>query len=389
MGRRTLTAAPTSATRKCCARDPFMAQVKYDEVAQCVGSPCLRLAAISADAGRYLALSLSACRRRTDAPAVAAAPPAAHQRAPSTSEPARGSAARPRATEGAAPPSRRRARCAAASRCAQLGRRAGRRRCSIAPPRCSTAPTTTARSPAPRRPRARRRAPSRRTTIAPWRSCTSIASTTRATRSTLALALAPDDPETLEAAADLYINQLPPSARSLGRSASSTRAAAAGTSRAARRRARRAPGAARGAGAHRSRALARGAAPHRRRAGRRRPSCRAAQYERGVALFELCRFAEARRMFERVLATTPDHGARALPPRPHRGAHRATTSVAAQPPGRGDRARSQGLPAAARDLGRASSRSACGARSRACRPTSPPTWPASRCRRPSSRRWTT
>ena len=30
-------------------------------------------------------------------------------------------------------------------------------------------------------------------------------------------------------------------------------------------------------------------------------------YERGVALFELCRFDEARRTFEKVLAETPDH----------------------------------------------------------------------------------
>src|SRR5207245_2470729 len=38
------------------------------------------------------------------------------------------------------------------------------------------------------------------------------------------------------------------------------------------------------------------------------PRLVAAEYERGVALFELCRFAEARRMFEKVLVATPDHG---------------------------------------------------------------------------------
>src|SRR6185369_536427 len=38
------------------------------------------------------------------------------------------------------------------------------------------------------------------------------------------------------------------------------------------------------------------------------PKLVAAEYERGVALFELCRFGEARHMFEKVLAATPDHG---------------------------------------------------------------------------------
>ncbi len=37
------------------------------------------------------------------------------------------------------------------------------------------------------------------------------------------------------------------------------------------------------------------------------PKLSAAVYERGVALFELCRFDEARRTFEKVLAETPDH----------------------------------------------------------------------------------
>src|SRR5262249_57617018 len=37
------------------------------------------------------------------------------------------------------------------------------------------------------------------------------------------------------------------------------------------------------------------------------PRFAAAVYERGVALFELCRFEDARRTFEKVLATTPDH----------------------------------------------------------------------------------
>src|SRR5262249_36139807 len=37
------------------------------------------------------------------------------------------------------------------------------------------------------------------------------------------------------------------------------------------------------------------------------PHFAAAVYERGVALFELCRFEDARRTFEKVLAESPDH----------------------------------------------------------------------------------
>src|SRR6185369_7541418 len=37
------------------------------------------------------------------------------------------------------------------------------------------------------------------------------------------------------------------------------------------------------------------------------PHFAAAVYERGVALFELCRFEDARRTFEKVLASTPEH----------------------------------------------------------------------------------
>ena len=44
----------------------------------------------------------------------------------------------------------------------------------------------------------------------------------------------------------------------------------------------------------------------------RQGDCDAAQYEKGVALFELCRFAEARRAFEKVATTSSDR-AHALP----------------------------------------------------------------------------
>jgi tetratricopeptide (TPR) repeat protein len=122
----------------------------------------------------------------------------------------------------------------------------------------------------------------------------------------LALALAPDDPETLEAAADLNINQLAPSA---DRSQIGLEYARRGSRHVSRHDSERAA----------RLALLEGQALvdlgrsleglHRIDAALALSSkLTAAQYERGVALFELCRFAEARHMFERVLATTPDHG---------------------------------------------------------------------------------
>jgi tetratricopeptide (TPR) repeat protein len=122
----------------------------------------------------------------------------------------------------------------------------------------------------------------------------------------LALALSPNDAETLEAAADLNINQLPPSS---DRSSIGLELARRGSRHASRRDPDRVARLAllegqalvdlgRAAeGLHRIDAALAAA-----------PKLEAAAYERGVALFELCRFAEARRMFERVLATTPDHG---------------------------------------------------------------------------------
>ena len=121
----------------------------------------------------------------------------------------------------------------------------------------------------------------------------------------LALALAPDDPETLEAAADLEINQLPPSS---DRSALGLEYARRGSHHVARRDTEEVA----------RLALLEGQALidlGRASEGLRRidaalvaqPRFGAAVYERGVALFELCRFEEARRTFERVLAETPDH----------------------------------------------------------------------------------
>jgi tetratricopeptide (TPR) repeat protein len=121
----------------------------------------------------------------------------------------------------------------------------------------------------------------------------------------LALALSPDDVETLEAAADLNINQLTPSA---DRSALGLEYARRGSHRAPRRDRER---------LGRLALLEGQALIDLGRAGEalRRidaalavaPKLTAASYERGVALFELCRFEDARRAFQRVLATVPDH----------------------------------------------------------------------------------
>jgi tetratricopeptide (TPR) repeat protein len=121
----------------------------------------------------------------------------------------------------------------------------------------------------------------------------------------LALALAPGDPETLEAAADLYINQLPPSAdRSLLGLEYARRANHRVPTRDAARRARLdlLEGQALidlGRSAEALRRLDASLAAT--------PDVAAAEYERGVALFELCRFDDARRMFQKVLVGESDH----------------------------------------------------------------------------------
>jgi Flp pilus assembly protein TadD/predicted Zn-dependent protease with MMP-like domain len=121
----------------------------------------------------------------------------------------------------------------------------------------------------------------------------------------LALALAPDDPETLEAAADLNINQLPPS---VDRSALGLEYARRGSRHVGRRDRERS---ARLALLEGQALIDLGRALEALRridsALRSSPHFAAAIYERGVALFELCRFEDARRTFEKVIASTPDH----------------------------------------------------------------------------------
>lgn len=121
----------------------------------------------------------------------------------------------------------------------------------------------------------------------------------------LALALNPLDPETLEAAADLNINQLPPSA---DRSAIGLEYARRGSRHVSRRDPERAARLALLEGQALI-DLGRAAEALRRidAALAVIPKLPAAQYERGVALFELCRFPEAQRMFEKVLVSSPEH----------------------------------------------------------------------------------
>ena len=139
----------------------------------------------------------------------------------------------------------------------------------------------------------------------------------------LALALAPDDPETLEAAADLNINQLAPSA---DRSQIGLEYARRGSRHVSRHDTERVA----------RLALLEGQALvdlgrsleglHRIEAALAvSPKLVAAQYERGVALFELCRFADARHMFERVLASDAGSRPRALPPGPRSRSASATS----------------------------------------------------------------
>jgi tetratricopeptide (TPR) repeat protein len=121
----------------------------------------------------------------------------------------------------------------------------------------------------------------------------------------LALALSPDDPETLEAAADLQINQLPASA---DRSAIGLEYARRGSRHVPHRDAEEV---ARLALLEGQALIDLGRASEALRridvALVAQPRFAAAIYERGVALFELCRFEDARHTFQKVLAETPDH----------------------------------------------------------------------------------
>ena len=128
---------------------------------------------------------------------------------------------------------------------------------------------------------------------------------------TRALALDPDDPETLAGAADLYINRLPPTN---DHTETGLEYARRGSRRLKRAHAPR--------GAHPDRALVARLALLEGQAlndlGRSRealmrldaalaalPEDLHARYERAVALFDLCRFADAKRAFGDVLARNP------------------------------------------------------------------------------------
>ncbi len=121
----------------------------------------------------------------------------------------------------------------------------------------------------------------------------------------LALSLSPDDPETLEAAADLQINQLPASS---DRSAIGLEYARRGSRHVSRRDTEEVARLALLEGQALIDLGRPGEALRRIDAALGvQPRFSAAVYERGVALFELCRFDDARRTFEKVLAETPDH----------------------------------------------------------------------------------
>jgi tetratricopeptide (TPR) repeat protein len=121
----------------------------------------------------------------------------------------------------------------------------------------------------------------------------------------LALAIAPDDGECLELAAELYVNRLPPSAERTGiglEYAQRGRRTTAGRNRLRGARLALLEGQAlvdlgRAAQALNPLAAAR----------RLNPADVSARYEQGVAYFELCKFFLARRAFEDVLARDASH----------------------------------------------------------------------------------
>ena len=275
------------------------------------------LAAILGGSLAATSLSLSACRRHNAAPAVESASPAPHEHAP-VSEPALAAAP---ATNAA--PAASSAPAANASKGAATADPPPRplRRCFPDAPSWVDAPVAALLDRAAEMfdgadyegalacaEEAARQAP--RSVEAHHNRAVALLHLDRLDYArdalTLALALAPDDPETLEAAADLNINQLAPSA---DRSQIGLEYARRGSHHVSRHDAERVA----------RLALLEGQALvdlGRSLEGLHRidsalavsPKLVAAQYERGVALFELCRFADARHMFERVLATTPDHG---------------------------------------------------------------------------------
>ena len=195
----------------------------------------------------------------------------------------------------------------------------------------------------------------------------------------LALALAPDDPETLEAAADLNINQLPPS---VDRSALGLEYARRGSRHVARRDRERV---ARLALLEGQALIDLGRAVEALRridaALKASPQFAAAVYERGVALFELCRFEEARQHVREGAGVDARSRARALPPRPDRGAAGRRPGGRA-PPRRGQRGRRQVVPARRSTCRSRISRRACSARWPSCPTTSAAISAGSRSRRP-------
>ena len=121
-----------------------------------------------------------------------------------------------------------------------------------------------------------------------------------------ALAVDPDDPETLRGAADLYVMQDGERISLLVGREYALRGA-----RAALRPARRDPDLAAGllslaASAENDLGENREALSHADAALRLRPAQEDALYERGVALYELCRFGEARAALEAVVRVDPD-----------------------------------------------------------------------------------
>src|SRR5215831_20685434 len=126
---------------------------------------------------------------------------------------------------------------------------------------------------------------------------------------TRALALGPDDPETLAGAADLYINRLPPSAELTEIGLEYARRGVRNVKRLAadRRRAQAARLALLEGQALDDLGRAKEALPRLDAALAFAPGDLDALYERGVALFELCRFPDAKRVFQTVLERNADN----------------------------------------------------------------------------------
>jgi tetratricopeptide (TPR) repeat protein len=124
----------------------------------------------------------------------------------------------------------------------------------------------------------------------------------------MALALDPDDPETLAASANFYINIIKPRRR--GTTLLGLEQARRGEERAARRRRRdrrlRARLSLLAAQALNDLARPKEALPHVAAAIALIPDLADAKYERGIAQFHLCQFAAAKASFLAVLAESPD-----------------------------------------------------------------------------------